>query len=116
MTCNVTNQTGGTITNGSAYHQWQGNVNGGSFGTLENNASYSFTINVGSGGHDLWTVKFTDANGNCYYRDNKQCDVESSDLDSGGPVNVNLLSGPQGFSIEMPSSSSCNDNYYDKCS
>lgn len=118
MTCVVTNQTGGTITNLTAAHQWdQYNdvLNPNPTPSLESGASASFLIHVGSGGSDEWSVGFTDAQGQCWYRNGKQCDVEDGDYNSGAPVNVNLLSGSQGFSIELPESSSCTDNSYSKC-
>lgn len=119
MTCVVTNQTGGTITNVSLIHQWksfQDTPNPNPTPSLKDNASISFTINVGSGGSDEWSVTFTDAQGACWYRNGKQCDVEENDYQSGAPVSVNLLNSAQGFSIEMPASSSCPDNFYDSCS
>jgi hypothetical protein len=118
MTCTVTNQTGGTITSLTVHHQWnQFNdvPNPNPTLTLANDASISFTINVGSGGSDDWSITFTDAQGNCWYRNQKQCNVEEEDLQSGQAVALNLLPGSQGFSIEMPVSSSCTDNHYDSC-
>lgn len=118
MNCIITNQTGGAITGLSASHQWEGNTDAATDvpPTLANGASISFSVNVGSGGSDEWSVRFTDAQGNCWYREGKQCDVEEDDLNSGLPVNINLLNSSQGFSIELPSSSSCTDNSYDSCS
>jgi hypothetical protein len=118
MTCTVTNQTGGTIKNLSVLHHWeqyQDVPNPNPTPSLANDESISFKINVGPGGSDEWSIAFTDAQGQCWYRNGKQCNVEESDLNSGSPVNLNLLSGSQGFSIEMPYSSSCTDNGYDKC-
>lgn len=118
MGCTVTNQTGGTITNVSVLHQWssyQDSPNPNPTPSLGSNDEIQFQINVGSGGSDDWSVTFTDSSGQCWYRNGKQCDVEDSDYKSGSPVNINLLAGSQGFSIEMPSSSSCTDNSYDKC-
>ena len=118
MTCTVTNQTGGTITNLTVAHQWEGftdSPNPNPTPSVENGASFSFTINVGSGGSDEWSLRFIDAQGNCWFRNEKQCDVEEEDFQSGAPVNLNLLSGSIGFSVEMPVSSSCTDNSYDQC-
>jgi len=118
MICTVTNQTGGTITFPSVSHLWQGVTNALTHrpASLADGESVSFTINVGAGGSDEWSVRFTDAQGNCWYRDSKQCDINEDDLKSGLPVKINLLNGSQGFSIEPPVSSSCVDNSYDSCS
>lgn len=119
MTCTVTNQTGGTITGLIVHHQWEqynDHPNPNPTPSLANDDSVSFQINVGSGGSDDWSITFTDAQGNCWYRNQKQCNVEEEDQQSGQPVAVNLLPGTQGFSIEMPVSSSCTDNGYDSCS
>jgi hypothetical protein len=119
MTCSVTNQTGGTITSVSVVHLWNQYHDAPAPNptpSLDNGDTISFQINVGSGGSDDWSVSFTDASGACWYRNGKQCNVEEEDYTSGSPVNINLLSGAQGFSIELPSSSSCTDNYYDSCS
>jgi hypothetical protein len=112
MTVNVNNQTGGTIYGAICFHQWSGNTSNGGPLDLPNGGSFSFPINVGSGGSDDWSVAFIDAQGNGWYRNGKQCDVEESDYGSGGSVNINLLGSSTGFSVELPSSSSCTDNYY----
>ncbi|HEX8150110.1 MAG TPA: hypothetical protein VF591_23200 [Pyrinomonadaceae bacterium] len=118
MKCVVTNQTGGTIFGLSASHQWKGYTDLATNvpPTMENGQSVTFIINVGSGGSDEWAVRFNDAQGNCWYRQGKQCNVEEDDLNSKAPVHLNLLSSSQGFSIELPSSSSCPHNHYDACS
>jgi hypothetical protein len=114
MTCTVTNQTGGTITNLSVLHQWKSSINvpnPNPIPSLAKEKSVSFPINVGAGGSDEWSLSFTDAQGRSWFRNGKQCDVEEDDLQSKSPVNLNL--GSQGFSIEMPASSSCTDNLYE---
>ncbi len=116
MTCIVNNQSGGPITDVSVSHQWKGITNTYGPTSLNTGANGSFEIQVGSGGSDEWSVRWTDADGQCWYRSDKQCDVYDEDLNSGKPVNVNLINGDQGFSVEMPVSSSCNDNYVSSCS
>jgi hypothetical protein len=115
MNCVVTNQTGGTITNLSVLHQWEGYMDQPTpdvTPSLAQNESVSFQVHVGPGGSDDWTLSFVDSKGKNYYRNDKQCDVEEEDVQSGNPIYINLLPPAQGFSIEMPSSSSCNDNSY----
>ena len=119
MTANFVNSTGGTISNMAFSHSWNDGTDmpiipAGS--TLADGATLPLTIHVGEGGSDTWSVKFTDASGDCWYRDNKQCDVEQEDFASGKPVTVQLLAGNVGFSVLMPVSESCVDNYYDSCS
>lgn len=116
MNCAVTNQTGGTIKELTVLHQWEAFSDAPNpTPSLEDGSSISFTIHVGSGGSDEWSLRFIDEHGSCWFRNQKQCDVEEEDLQSGLGVNVNLLSSEQGFSIEMPESSSCTDNSYDSC-
>ena len=115
MTCNVYNQTGGTITGLLVTHTWDDIPSGTSVSVLDDGASVAFGFETGSGATDYWTVRFTDAAGACWYRTAKQCGVEQEDFDSAKSVVINLLPGSQGFSIEMPISDSCLDNYYDQC-
>jgi len=119
MTANFVNSTGGTISSYSFSHSWNNGTDmplipAGS--TMADGDVLPLTIHVGEGGADTWTVKFTDANGNCWYRDGKQCDVEQEDFNSGKPVTVQLFAGSVGFSVLTPVSESCTDNYYDSCS
>lgn len=118
MKCIIVNQTGGTITNVTFSHQWNGAAQAPLFSPtdpFENGDSVEFGITVGEGGADLWSVKFNDAQGKCWFRDGKQCDVEESDYDSGKPVYAMLKPGTIGFSIDLPVSESCKDNHYDSC-
>lgn len=116
MTCNIINNTGGTITNLTFQHQWDGGVdqplpNGQ---PIPNGESLPLTIHVGEGSADLWTVRFTDAQGNCWFRNEEQCDVEEEDFDSGNPVNALLNAGNVGFTIKTPVSKP--DSFgYDSC-
>lgn len=118
MTCNVINNTGGTITGFSIFHQWNDSVDEPLLTgqPVPDRETIPFTIHVGEGGSDDWTLKFIDAAGNCWYRDAKQCDVEQEDLESGQPVQVILNAGSSGFSILTPVSQPCPNNYYDSCS
>lgn len=117
MTLDVKNSSGQTLTGVAVAHDW---TNGGlekeTFANLRNGESQSFYIEVGSGGHDQWTVSFIEEDGSCFYRVGKQCDVLSSDLSSGGPVTISLFGGSSGFSVNMPSSDSCKENYVNSCS
>lgn len=118
MTVIVANQSGGTITEVSVTHVWtNGNGVPDTFSkpSMGSNENDSFPIRVGSGGDDLWSVRWVDSNGQCWYRNQKQCDVYEEDLRSGNPIHVNLINGDNGFSVEMPESSSCDDNYVNNC-
>jgi len=107
----VTNQTGGTITEATAAHSWQSSNTSVGPQTLAQGQQMSFGISVGSGGSDTWSIGFLIGTTK-YYRTGKQCNVEESDLDTGNPIYINFLPPSQGWSIEMPSSSSCTDNFY----
>ena len=109
--CVVFNYTGGKIAV-VAQHVWNNYKDPLQFIVLDINQSASFTINVGSGGSDYWSVWLMATSGRYLYRDNKQCDVYESDLNSGNPINLNLQNQSTGFSIQMPKSSSCVNNYY----
>lgn len=73
---------------------------------------FDFTINVGSGHSDLWDIWTKDINGNVLSRYGKKCDVESSDISRELPMYIILGKKPAGFSIQLPSSSSCMGNHY----
>lgn len=115
MQCVVTNQSGETIRGVRVVHTWSGTTQVFNALSMAPNESGSFSegIQVGSGGNDEWSVRWIDAQNNCWYRIGKQCDVYSEDFDSGKPVYINLINGSNGFSVEMPESSSCDDNYVD---
>lgn len=114
MTCVVTNQTGGPITKATTFHGWNNGSQGPLAFSLEDGGSVSFDFKTGSGHDDYWSVSFTDAEGNVWYRDDKQCNVDESDYQSGKPVRINLLAPSTGWSVELPVSSGCPDNYYDQ--
>jgi hypothetical protein len=118
MKCYIVNQTGGTITKVSFAHQWNGAAQAPLFSPtdpFENGEQVELDITVGPGSADDWSVQFNDAQGKCWYRNNKQCDVSQSDFESGKPVYAILKPGNVGFSIDLPVSQSCKDNYYDSC-
>ena len=118
MQCIIVNQTGGAITNVVFSHEWNGAAQAPLFNQntpFADGDSVDFQITVGDGGSDLWSVKFVDAAGKCWYRDGKQCDVSESDFDSGKPVYAMIKPGDVGFSIDLPVSDSCKDNHYDSC-
>jgi hypothetical protein len=115
MQCHVRNSTGAKITDVRVSHDW------GEFSQSEDLDSIHpgdtvavFVMDVGSGGRDLWSVRFVDSSGNCYYRSKKQCNVEESDL-PGKHVVLDLGPGAQGFSVLLPVSSPCLNNKYDRC-
>ncbi|MFP5248136.1 MAG: hypothetical protein ACLGH0_15695 [Thermoanaerobaculia bacterium] len=116
MTCNLINKTGGTITDVTFTHQWNEGVDEPLLNQpIADGDVIPVPIHVGEGGTDLWSVRFTDADGNCWYWNEKQCNVEKEDFDSGKPVDVVLKPGKVGFSVETPVSEPCPDNYYDSC-
>ncbi len=115
MICNVVNQTGGRLTTVYAAHKWNNIISKEDKYDLDEGDYFSFTFQTGAGGSDEWTVRFIDDEGGCYYRTDKQCNLEEGDYKSGIPVHINLEAGSNGFSIELPDSSSCLDNYYDRC-
>ena len=119
ITVNVNNQTGGQITNVNVSHTWSGNTQspGQNLTIAANNQpQVSFTASTGSGSSDEWSVQFNDASNNCWFRNDKQCDIEQEDVTAPNAViNFNLGPGTQGFSIDLPVSSSCSDNDYDSC-
>jgi len=115
MKTNVCNQTDGAISGVNINHDWEQYVDKFPLTSMKIGECGIFNIEVGSGGHDYWSLRFNDQSGKCLYRQQKQCDIYSKDLESGKAVNLNLLPENQGFSIEMPASSSCTDNHYDDC-
>jgi hypothetical protein len=112
MQCYLTNQTGAKITGVYACHEWDDKTQPQTADELGDGDYRSWWIDVGSGGHDLWSVSFTDASGRFWYRHNKQCDITADDLSSGRAVYLNLGPGSMGFSVSLPYSSSCNNNFY----
>lgn len=113
MTCNVQNRTGGQIAL-VAQHVLGSQVNNFAFTVMENNESINFTIDVGSGANDYWSVWMMKATSvyYCHY-DDKKCNVDEEDWASKKPVNLVMRAG--NFSISIPVSSSCNDIVYSQC-
>jgi hypothetical protein len=114
MTCEVVNETGYEITNVSAAHTWNDKPSEKSVPVLGSGESFAFKFECGAEGNDYWSVSFTDNRGRDYFRDQKQCNLEQDDYQSGSPVFINLLDPEQGFSIELPYSASCLDNPYQR--
>ncbi|ROO87362.1 delta endotoxin-like protein [Actinocorallia herbida] len=114
MQCIVTNKTGGPITNVSVSHAWNA-TQSTSAPELSNGDSIltPFSIETGSGGSDLWTISCVDASGETWGRTDKQCDIEEEDYDSGEAVRITFGPLSEGWSVTLPLSSSCTDNYYD---
>lgn len=113
MQCIVMNNTGGPITNVSVAHTWNA-TQSVSVGELAQGDVIltPFSIETGSGGSDLWTISCVDASGENWVRSGKQCDIEEEDFDSGEAVRVTFGPFTDGWSVIMPVSSSCTDNYY----
>jgi hypothetical protein len=114
MQCIVTNDTGGPITDVAVSHTW---TDDGTQSTTSQSMAQAyaieFAISVGDGGSDEWTISLVDVSGEMYGRVDKQCDVEEEDYDSGNPVRISLGPLTVGWSVQLPVSSSCTDNYYD---
>jgi hypothetical protein len=108
----VTNQTGGTITEAHCQHTWDDKKQQIGPRDLDDNGTMELTVRSGSGGSDEWSITFWSRGVN-YYRKNKQCNITEGDLNSGRAIYINLLGPSTGWSIEMPDSSSCLNNYYD---
>jgi hypothetical protein len=114
MTCIVTNQTGGPITKATTFHSWNDGSQGPLAFSLDAGGSVSFDFKTGSGHDDYWSVSFTDAEGSVWSRDDKQCNVDESDWESGNPVQIDLGAPATGWSVVLPVSTGCPDNYYDQ--
>ncbi|MEM7035489.1 MAG: hypothetical protein AAF570_00840 [Bacteroidota bacterium] len=95
-------------------HNWKGETKTFEKRTMDKEFSLGGPTVTGSGANDYWSLSFEMPNGTKYYRRNKQCNIQSSDINSGEAIHFNLEPITKGFSIEMPVSASCNDNYYDK--
>jgi hypothetical protein len=116
MWCQVHNGTGVQIDGVKVSHQWAEFTQSKDFDFIPAGHTVdAFGMNVGSGGSDFWSVRFADNNKNCYYRSNKQCNVEESDYQSRNPVVLDLGPGSQGFSVVLPTTSSCLNNSYNRC-
>lgn len=112
--CNSSN----TGINVQVVHHWQSSLDnvfpvstGGTF-VDKDQCSPGKPINVGSGGTDSWGVTGAYVGGGLFSRENKQCNVEEDDLNSGTPIQFIIFSHEQGFSIKMPKSSSCLHNHF----
>lgn len=73
---------------------------------------FSFAITTGSWHLDTWDIYVERAVGWRNWRNGKTCDVSHGDADSEVPVYVLLFKKDDGFSIQLPLSDSCSNNYY----
>lgn len=112
----VTDETGGPITQVSVSHRWTdgGSPESISCQSMALHESVPFEIVVGSGGSDEWTVALVDVSGQEWGRQNKQCNVKEEDYDSHESIRIQLGLLNEGWSVYLPKSSSCIDNYYDE--
>lgn len=111
--CWVHNKTGETITDVSCWHDLGNTHNHGSAEKMPDGTAFLFWISAYGGHNDLWTVHaFVPSLGHYMGRDQKQCNVEKSDLDSGRQVEIRLYPLKTGFDIVLPVSSSCFKNHY----
>src|SRR5262249_46947775 len=120
MGCVVINITQQSMANVSVSHQWTDNPQQIPDAldniSLAPGESSTFTITVGPGGGDLWSVFFFLASSNqTWIRNDKQCDVRQEDSDSDIPVTVNLnfTEAVGAFDIVTPVSSPCLNNSMD---
>lgn len=118
MNVNVCNQSGTDI-NVQVTHQWTKAsldpvfpANTGETLVSNNKCSAGKQIQVGSGGSDQWSVVGAYVGGQIFAREGKQCNVTEGDFDSGNPIYFTIFSYNQGFSVELPESSSCLHNSF----
>ena len=113
MQVDVHNLTGGDISAATISHTWKGSTTGLSGVSLTVGSALPFAISTGSGSDDRWTVTFV-LGDTIYYRDGKVCNIKEKDRTSGQTIKIQLLPPATGWSIVMPLSSSCIDNFYDR--
>ncbi len=113
MKCVVVNGTGGPITRVIVSHKIEevGGQTDLRTPTLDTDGTFEGTINVGSGGSDLWMVHLVSGNF-ALSHGRKKCDIEESDYQSGAPVRIVLRGADDGFDISLPVTSSCIGNAY----
>ncbi len=104
----VTNSTGNTITNVSVTHTCASYTNVASASSLAPGASIPYTaMTAQSGSNDYWSITFT-LNGQVYSRSKKQCNYMPSD----SPQGVVIALYVKNWSIILPVTASCLNNYY----
>ncbi|MEM7035488.1 MAG: hypothetical protein AAF570_00835 [Bacteroidota bacterium] len=109
----VTNQTGVEMNDISFHHAAGEKKTDLKVKFLEADAHFQVEIETHAEESDYWSIRFGDGVWH-WYRNKKRCSISKEDIFSHRGVHINLLPPKQGFSIEMPVSASCNDNYYDK--
>lgn len=114
MTCTIVSLIGRVLTGIIVTHHFNGykDVGGGQYKSVSPGAAINFTINIGSGHNDTWDVWTKDINGDELYHYGKQCNVMKDDQDTGLPMYVILGNKAEGYSIQLPGSSSCMGNRY----
>lgn len=106
-TFTVVNCTNNTITSVTVTHTCGSFTNSATAQSLAPGQSITATLNAKSGSNDNWSITFT-MNGQTYSRSGKQCNYMPSD--SPQTAIVALYTG--NFSILLPATSSCLNNYY----
>lgn len=106
-TFTVVNCTNATITNVSVVHTCASFTNSATAGSLAPGAAVATSMNSQSGSNDLWSITFT-MNGQTYSRSGKQCNYMPDDSPQGVVISLYL----KNFSVLLPVTSSCLNNYY----
>ncbi|MEO8672873.1 MAG: hypothetical protein ABI411_16255 [Tahibacter sp.] len=105
----VTNNTGGAITNVTASHVASGQTTTylPPCNLANGTSSQSIALSAETSSKDRWSLSFIQADGQVV-TGNENCGFESED--NGLTVVINL--SPEDFDINMPASRSCVDNDY----
>lgn len=107
----VFNMTGYFLEYAGVIHDYGDKRDMSDYPQLDNGSHFVSAITVNDD-TDMWTVDAYSQWEGTLFREGKQCGVEYSDVQHGGFVAV--IFGPKaaGFSIVLPSSSSCWGNHY----
>ncbi|WP_198018843.1 hypothetical protein [Azorhizobium doebereinerae] len=106
-TFTVVNCTNNTISNVSVVHTCGSFTNSATAGSLAPGQAVATSLNSQSGSNDLWSITFT-MNGQTYSRSGKQCNYMPDDSPQGVVISLYL----KNFSVLLPVTSSCLNNYY----